>query len=152
MKFERVRQDAFLLVLDRGDAMPAVLLEFAAAQEIRGAHVTALGACERATIAYWNASTKKYEKIEVGEQVEIVSLIGNIARGEDGKPRIHAHVALGKRDGTLIGGHLVEAHIYPTLEIVLETFDVAIERKTHAETGLALIALSTPQNAGHRRA
>jgi len=139
MKSQRVSDAVVLLVLDRGDTAPAVLTEFAAAHEIRGAHFTALGACERAKIAYWNASTKKYEEIEVAEQVEVVSLIGNIALGEDGKPRVHAHVALGKRDGTLIGGHLLEARVYPTLEIFLTIVDVTIERKTHAETGLALI-------------
>jgi predicted DNA-binding protein with PD1-like motif len=130
---------AFLLVFDRGDEVAATLTAFAASHDIGGARFTAIGACERATIAYWNASTKQYEHIEIEEQVEIVSLIGNIARDEDGKPRLHGHVAIGRRDGTLVGGHFIEGRVHPTLELFLDVLAAPIDRRKDEGTGLQLI-------------
>ena len=141
MKFQTVNENSFLLVFERGDEIGKTLTTLARERAIHGASFTAIGACRRATIAYWNPDTKEYEKIEVDEQVEVVSLTGNIALGEDGQPRVHAHVALGKRDGTLIGGHFLSGEVHPTLELFLTTTRVVLQRRKDQETGLPLIAL-----------
>lgn len=141
MKFRSNNETSFLLVFGRGDEIAATLTSFAREQAIHGASFTAIGACRSATIAYWNPDTKDYEKIEVSEQVEVVSLNGNIALGEDGQPRVHAHVALGKRDGTLVGGHFLSGVVYPTLELFLTPSSAALQRRRDEETGLALIAI-----------
>ena len=131
----------FLLVFDRGDEIVATLSAFARDNAVPGAMFTAIGACSRATIAYWNAETKEYEELEVSEQVEIVSLSGSIAT-VDGSPRVHAHIALGKRDGSLIGGHLLTAIVYPTLELFLVPSEATLKRRLDDETGLMLIDLA----------
>lgn len=141
MKFQTLNESTFLLVFDRGDEIVTTLTSFARDNGISGASFTAIGACQRATIAFWNPDTKDYEKIEVGEQVEVVSLIGNIALGKDGKPRVHAHVALGKRDGTLIGGHFLSGVVHPTLELFLTPSGAALHRRSDQETGLPLMAI-----------
>ena len=141
MKFQAINENRFLLVFDRGDEIAETLTSFARDNGIRGASFTAIGACRHATIAFWNSDTKDYEKIEVPEQVEVVSLKGNLALGEDGRPRVHAHVALGKRDGTLIGGHFLSGVVYPTLELFLISSDVALQWKRDEETGLPLLAI-----------
>ena len=141
MKFQTIDEKTFLLIFDRGDEVAETLTSFARDKSVRAASLTAIGACRRATIAFWNPDTKEYEKIEVPEQVEIVSLNGNIARGEVGQPRLHAHVALGKRDGTLIGGHFVSGVVDPTLELFLIASDAALQRRRDEETGLRLIAI-----------
>jgi len=141
MKFENLSENSLVLVFDRGDEIAATLTSFAREQAIQSASFTAIGACEHAVIAYWNRETKEYEKIDVGEQVEVVSLTGNLARGENDEPRLHAHVALGKRDGTLIGGHFVSAIVYPTLELFLTKSSVVLHRRRDPETGLQLLAL-----------
>jgi uncharacterized protein len=79
-----------------------------------------------------------YDPIPVGEQVEVLSLIGNITQSE-GKPKVHTHAVLGMRDGTAIGGHLMEGHVWPTLEITLDVLPVTIERVIDEETRLPLI-------------
>jgi predicted DNA-binding protein with PD1-like motif len=142
MKFKSVNETSFLLVFDRGDEIAATLTSFAREHAIHGASFTAIGACRSAAIAYWNPDTKDYEQIEVSEQVEVVSLNGNIALGEDGQPRVHAHVALGKRDGTLVGGHFLSGVVYPTLELFLIGSTVALQRRKDTETGLPLIVSS----------
>jgi len=76
----------------------------------------------------------------VDEQVEVVSLIGDIAL-DDGNPKVHAHVVVGKKNGTTMGGHLLEAHVRPTLELVLQDSAEQLKRKFDPASGLALIDL-----------
>jgi len=127
-------QRRFLLVLDKGDDVLATLRAFADAQAVRGASFVALGAFSSATVAYWNPATKEYEHIAVDEQVEVLSLVGNLGN------KIHAHVTLGRRDGSTIGGHLIAATVFPTLEMTVVAYGEAIVRETDEETGLSLIA------------
>src|ERR1700719_4389018 len=107
-----------VLVLHTGDDALRAITEFAVSSRIEGGTFSAIGAFENATIAYWNWDTKEYEHIEVAEQVEILSLNGNVARAGD-DPKLHAHVILGRRDGSTIGGHLIRASVRPTLEVFL---------------------------------
>ena len=111
----------------------ATLRAFAEEHGVRGASFVALGAFRSATVAYWNPATKEYEHIAVDEQVEVLSLVGNIGS------KIHAHVTLARRDGSAIGGHLIAATVFPTLEMTVTVYDEAIERGTDEETGLSLI-------------
>ena len=75
------------------------------------------------------------------EQVEVVSLIGDVALDES-EPKVHAHVVVGKSDGTAYGGHLLEAYVRPTLEVVLVESPAHLRRRVDRESGLALIDLS----------
>ncbi len=78
------------------------------------------------------------KQLEIDEQVEVLSLIGDVAL-EGTQPKVHAHVVVGRRDGTAHGGHLLEAHVRPTLEVVLAEVPGHLQRETDPETGLALI-------------
>ena len=71
-----------------------------------------------------------------------MSLVGNITLEENGEPKVHAHVVVGRRDGTAHGGHLLEAHVRPTLEVILIESPAPLRRKMNAEVGLALIDLT----------
>ncbi|HEY7112506.1 MAG TPA: DUF296 domain-containing protein [Thermoanaerobaculia bacterium] len=130
------------LVFDRRDEVLATLRRFAKDQRVRGARFAALGAFSRAVIAYWLPEKRAYEPVEVPEQVEVLSLLGDVAE-EDGQVRIHAHAVLGRRGGAAIGGHLIEAIVHPTLEMHLVDYGRPIERRKDGETGLALIDLGT---------
>jgi hypothetical protein len=55
------------------------------------------------------------------------------------KPRLHAHVVVGKRDGTAHGGHLLQARVRPTLEVILTESASYLARRHDPESGLALI-------------
>jgi len=142
MKFKPVGENAgslhFLIVLDTGEEVTATLLRFAEEQRVSHASFQALGAFSRSTIAFFDLNTNEYEKTEFNEQVEVISLIGNIAMFE-GKPKLHAHVVIGKRDLAAHGGHLIEGHVRPTLEISLTAFDQKIVRSVDAATTLPLI-------------
>ncbi len=130
----------FAVVFDTGDEVAAGLLAFAREANLIAAHFTAIGAFRDVTLGYFDLDKKDYLKIPVREQVEVLSLVGNVAAHE-GKPKIHAHVVVGKRDGTAHGGHLVEAHVRPTLEVMVVESPKHLYRQYDPATGLALIRL-----------
>jgi uncharacterized protein len=126
------------LIFDTGDEPMSALLAFATQQRLTAARFTAIGAFRDATLGYFDWASKQYEKIPVREQVEVLSLIGDVAL-EDGKPKVHAHTVLGRRDGTAHGGHLLEAHVRLTLEVMLTESPVGLRRVFDPDVGLALI-------------
>jgi predicted DNA-binding protein with PD1-like motif len=129
----------YAVVLDTGDEVIASLTRFAREQEIEAASVTAIGAFLDAVLGYFDWQTKQYRKIPVTEQVEVLSLLGDVAVS-DGEPAPHVHAVLGKRDGSVVGGHLLEAHVRPTLEVILIQPPSYLRKHRDPETGLALIA------------
>jgi predicted DNA-binding protein with PD1-like motif len=131
----------FAVVLQTDDEAMRCLKEFAQKERIGGAQVTAIGALRRAKLAYFDWETKAYQSIEVGEQVEVASLVGDIAIGPDGKASVHAHAVLGRRDGSALAGHLEEAHVRPTLEIIVTESPAHLCKAKDKESGLALIQL-----------
>ncbi len=134
-------QKTFALVFDTGDEFMSELTSFAKDNDLSAANLTALGAFSDAALGYFDIEKKEYDKIPVEEQVEVLSLVGTIAPKEDGEPQVHAHVVLGRSDGTTRGGHLLEAHVRPTLEVVLVESPEHLQRITDEKTGLPLINL-----------
>ena len=129
------------LVFDKGDEPVSQITRFAKEHGIVAARLTAIGAFSDVVLGYFDWEKKDYERIEVDEQVEVLSLVGDIALGEDGTPKLHAHVVLGKRDGTAHGGHLLEGRVRPTLEVLLVDSPAELRKAHDPETGLALIRI-----------
>jgi predicted DNA-binding protein with PD1-like motif len=138
---EHQGQKTFALVFDTGDEAMQGLLAFARERRLAGSHLTAIGAFQEATIGYFDWQKKDYKRIPVREQVEVVSLVGDIALDEKGEPKVHAHVVLGRSDGSALAGHLLEGHVRPTLEVTLVEEPGHLQRRHDAESGLALIRL-----------
>lgn len=132
--------ESFVLVFDAGDEVMKELLAFAREHELDAASFTGIGAFQSVTLGYFEIGKRDYKRIPVNEQVEVVSLVGNIARGDDG-PKLHAHVVIGRSDGSALGGHLIDARVRPTLEIVLVETPAHLRRRSDPATGLALIDL-----------
>ena len=135
------RQKTFVLVFDKGDEVIQELTAFAKSNRLAASHFTAIGAFSEVTLGYFEAQRRDYKRIVIAEQVEVLSLVGDIAL-KDGEPRVHAHVVLGKADGTAHGGHLLQARVWPTLELVLTESPKRLQRRSDEETGLALIDLT----------
>jgi predicted DNA-binding protein with PD1-like motif len=77
----------------------------------------------------------------VNEQVEVASLIGDVATAPSGEPALHIHLVVGRRDGTAMAGHLGQAHVRPTLEVILTESPAHLRKFKDPETGLALIRM-----------
>jgi predicted DNA-binding protein with PD1-like motif len=128
------------VVLERGDEVMSTLQRFAAEHQLTASRLTAIGAFESATLGYFDWERKVYERIPVAEQVEVLSLIGDIAL-DGAAPRVHAHVVLGRRDGSTIGGHLLDARVRPTLEVVIIDSPEYLRRVCDPASGIALIRI-----------
>jgi len=131
-------QKTFALVFDKGDEVVAGLSEFARAQKVGAAHFTAIGAFSEVTLGYFDRARKDYKKMPLKEQVEVLSLIGDVAL--DGQePKVHAHVVVGLSDGAARGGHLLEGRVWPTLEVIRVESPRFLRKRHDPESGLALI-------------
>lgn len=136
---ESAGQRIYALVLETGDEAMACLQDFATKEKMSAAQITGIGALSDATLNYFDWEQKKYLPIPVREQVEVASLIGDVALSPSGKPAIHVHVVLGRRDGTALAGHLAQAHVRPTLELILSEPPKYLQKAHDPQSGLALI-------------
>jgi predicted DNA-binding protein with PD1-like motif len=134
------------LVFDAGEEPMEGLLDFAKRERLTSGHFTAIGAFESVTLGYFDWAQKDYERIRIPEQVEVLSLVGDVAL-EGADPKIHAHVVVGKRDGTAHGGHLLEARVRPTLEVILIQPPGHLRRRFDPRSKLALIEVQEGRDA-----
>jgi hypothetical protein len=144
MKCKRIAGGApdthlWIAILDPGEEVKSTLLHFAAGEGLRAASFVALGAFERAEIAYFEWDKKTYKPIPIDQQVEVITLIGDVVRNEKNEPDLHAHCVLGLPDGTTRGGHLLKGVVRPTLEVTITPTPAHLTRRKRPELGIALI-------------
>lgn len=130
----------FAVVLETGEEAMATLQRFAAEQGLMGSRVSAIGAFERAEVGFFDLDRKDYHRIPVDQQVEVLSLAGDIALDGD-QPKLHLHAVLGMRDGSTVGGHLLSGIVRPTLEVLLTESPGHLRRVCDPRYGIALIDL-----------
>jgi predicted DNA-binding protein with PD1-like motif len=131
----------FILIFEIGDELAEGLLQFAKQQKLSAASFKAVGALSAVRLGWFSWESKKYEpSVTLDEQVELLSLIGDVAL-KDGEPAVHAHAVIGRKDGTAHGGHLLKAHIRPTCEVVLTESPTHLQKFIDPQSGLALIKL-----------
>jgi uncharacterized protein len=131
----------FVLVFETNDELALGLKEFASELKLASASFKAIGALSSVKLGWLNWETKQYEpSVSLDEQVELLSLIGDVAL-KDGEPQVHAHAVIGKRDGTAHGGHLLEAHVRPTCEVVLTESPAHLKKEFDPAAGIVLIKL-----------
>jgi len=141
MKYKQIEQSpkTFVLVFETGDELAKGLLSFAQEQKLSAASFKAVGALSSVRLGWLNWESKQYEpSVILDEQVELPSLIDDVALKDD-KPFVHAHVVIGKKDGIAHGGHLLEARVRPTCEVVLTESPTHLQRLIDPGTGFALI-------------
>jgi uncharacterized protein len=129
----------YAVIFSSGDEVASGLTEFAEKNHIQSGHITAIGAFSSAVLAYFDRDRKLYKKIPINSQVEVLSFIGDFAL-DKGKPALHAHVVVGFPDGHTMGGHLLEAHVWPTLEVFLVASPTPLQKQYDPDSHLDLIA------------
>jgi hypothetical protein len=143
MRWKRIADEpkTLVLIFETGDEVAGALQQFAKGQGLGGSSFKAIGALSYAKLGWFNWETKQYDPACIlDEQVELLSLIGDIAL-KDGKPQVHAHVVVGRSDGTAHGGHLLEARVRPTCELILTESPAHLQKKLDPESGIALIQI-----------
>jgi uncharacterized protein len=137
----------FAVVFEPGEEVVSSLQRFAQEYNLSAARFTAIGALRKATLGYYMLDKRDYHRIAIDEQVEVLSMTGNIALYHE-QPRLHAHIVVGKRDGTAVGGHVLEAYVEPTLEVMLIEAPASLQREIDERTGLPLLRLEWNERIG----
>lgn len=127
-----------VLVCDKGEEAVRAVTRAARQYGIGAAQVTAVGAFESGELGYFDRQAREYTRIPVTGQVEVLSLVGDIAL-RDGQPEPHLHAVLGRQDGSTIGGHLLRGEVWPTLEVIITEVPPELGKRFDPETGLALM-------------
>lgn len=130
----------YAAVFETGDEVLGLLDGFAREHDLTASQVTGIGGVSHAILGFFDLDKKDYERIPVDEQSELVSLVGDITRGPGGH-QLHLHAVLARTNGRAFGGHLLEAHVRPTLELIITESPSYIRRRIDPGTGLALIDL-----------
>jgi hypothetical protein len=129
------------IILDPGEEILACLKKIAEAEGFGGSSFKAIGALSQVELGWFNWDTKRYQTaVKLEEQVELLSLIGDIAL-KDGEPQVHAHLVVGRADGTAHGGHLLSAMVRPTCEIILTENPEHLQKRVDPVSGIALIRI-----------
>jgi uncharacterized protein len=134
-------QSTFALVFDKGDDVIHGLLEFAKRYQIGGAQVTGIGGFSDVVLGYFEPTRLEYREIPIHEQVEVMSLLGDITREND-NPKLHVHAIVARSNGQAYGGHLLQANVWPTLEVIVTESPKYLQRRHDPETGLGLLDLA----------
>lgn len=130
----------YALIFDTGEEPLSGITRFAEEHNLSASRITAIGALSEVVLGFFDWEKKEYERIELKEQVEVLALVGDIAL-DQGKPKVHAHLVVGQRDGRACGGHLLEAKVRPTLEVIITESPGYLKREHDPESGLALIKI-----------
>jgi predicted DNA-binding protein with PD1-like motif len=118
----------WVVAFGKGDEVMSGLTDLIKREGIEGAHLTAIGALSSALFGWFDKNLKAYRDIPVNEQVECISLIGDVGLAE-GKPALHVHGCVGHPDGRVTGGHLLQAVTWPTLEVFIDEIEVPLPKQ-----------------------
>lgn len=127
--------DTYVVRFEDEEAFPGRFVEFLSSESIGGGSFTGIGAMLRTRISYFDTDAKQYLDRDIEEQVEVLSLVGNVAQYE-GEPLVHAHIVLSRRDYTVLGGHLRQGIVRPTLEVTLHVASEPLHRAADPKFGL----------------
>jgi len=129
----------YVLVLSRGDQVQAAIAAFAKDHHVVDAHFAAIGAVRDPEVAWFDESRKQFKAMSLHEQMEVLTLAGNITLGTEGQPVVHTHLVLARSDGGAWGGHLIEATASPTIELYITTYPKPLYKRLDPATDLQLI-------------
>jgi predicted DNA-binding protein with PD1-like motif len=142
MRLREVRHQTgrvLVVVCDKGEEAVAAVGAALSEQGLVAGRVSAVGGFAGAEVGWFDRNAGDYRRIPVTEQVEVLSLLGDVAQ-QDGRPALHVHAVLGRADGSTVGGHLLRGQVWPTLEVIISEVVPELAKRVDPETGLALIS------------
>ena len=137
MKYKKV-ENKYFIRLERGEKIIETLLKFCKDNKIRLGYLTGIGAVSEVELGHYFLEDKKYTSRKLKEPLEILNLSGNITEMDD-KPYLHVHITVSDREMKAFGGHLKEAVVSATCEIVITEVKGELRRKFDDEIGLNMM-------------
>lgn len=139
MKYRRMKDDIYIR-LDKDDNVVSSILNVCHKEKIQGGYIQGIGACDKAVLSTYISEKKEFVDHTYTGMIEMVSLMGNISIDDAEVPILHSHAIFsylsnnGKIEVT--AGHLKDAHISCTGEIVLRTTEEKIKRMFDEKVGI----------------
>lgn len=131
--------DTYIVRMDPGEEILTQLKVFAEQEGVKLASVTALGAVKDFTVGVFDTGAKVYKSNRFQGVYEIISLVGTINTMNDAF-YCHLHMCAADQEGHAFGGHLNEAVISATCELVVTCLPGRTDRVFSDEVGLNLIS------------
>ncbi|WP_072725312.1 PPC domain-containing DNA-binding protein [Tepidibacter thalassicus] len=125
----------YVLRIDKGEKIVDTLKQFCIDNKITLGTIHGIGATNKATIGFFNLNTKEYNSTELIGDYEITCIIGNIST-KNGEVYLHLHINLSDENYKTFGGHLTEAVVSATCEIIIDVIDGNIEREFNENIGI----------------
>ena len=136
----KITNTHLIIRIDKGENLVESLNAACNEHKVISASISGIGATDYFKCGVFNLQTKEYKELEFSGTYEILALCGNITQ-KDCKTYFHAHITVGDENGHSFGGHLIEARISATCEIVLDLIECQIERRLDQVSGLNLLDL-----------
>jgi predicted DNA-binding protein with PD1-like motif len=133
-------EKTYAVIFGKGDEVLSGLTELAEREKIQAAQISAIGAFQHAVFAWFDDERKAFRNIPIDRQVEACSVLGNIGLVA-GQPAVHLHGVVALPTGETRGGHMLEAYVWPTLELFLTAWPEPLVKVHDDETDLALFDL-----------
>lgn len=137
VKYSKVSEKKYLLRLERNEKVNEAIASFVSKMGVKNASISGIGSIEDPTLAHYRVDTRKYSEKPFKGIFEVLSFLGNIAIFDD-FPLVHTHISLSNEKMKGLGGHLVEAKVSATMEVVIDVFDTALTKSFNDEIGLKL--------------
>lgn len=134
------KQKTYAIILDDGEEAMEQIKAFTRKLNLSASRFTAIGAFSDTTVGFFDFSIKDYKKNRFNQQMEVVSLVGDISVYKN-EYKVHAHVLLADEKGAAYGGHLITGTVHPTLEIILDESPLYLKREMDEKSGLPLIKI-----------
>ena len=141
MIYTQLGIDKYVLRLESGDDIVKSLRQFATTKRLGASLLEGIGSLSKVKLGHYDFKTKQYSYETFEDDLEILNLSGNIA-SMNREPLPHVHVTLGRRDFSVIGGHLDEGSSANMVEIGLWKLPGKLVKATDAEIGLNVLQLA----------
>lgn len=135
--------DKYFIRINPGQNLVSTIQKFCESKKINLATVSGIGSLKSVTLGFFNPETKEYQQKTFKEPLEMASLVGNIVE-KDGKPLLHFHTTVAGDNYKAMAGHMVEAQVSLTAEIVITTVKGKIYKTFDDKTGLNLFTFNEP--------
>ena len=137
MEYQIMGREVYLRI-DRGEQVYGSIRMICEKLGITAGHFPGIGACDSATLSTYLPENREFTHHTLTGLLEMVSLMGNVSDDGEGKAFLHSHAVfsqLNKEGGIdVLAGHLEEATIRYTGEIILTPAEGKIGRKPDTRT------------------
>ncbi len=141
MIYSQLSTDSWVVRLEDGDDILMSLRKFVEGKRVRAGLLEGIGSLKKVRLGYYDFETRKYSWREFEEDMEILNLSGNVSI-KDATYIPHIHVSLGRKDFSVLGGHLDDGSRANMVEVFVHSLPGELVKAHDEKIGLNVLQLS----------